>query len=108
MCLLSLQEGMLRRSSTAVSVMCVSSTINTGGTAIIDRNDVLIYDSLYNVVDENTIKLLGRLFSRKIRGKKMQCLQKQSGSKDYGLFGSVSTSLAHCVDPTKIQFNNQT
>ena len=69
MCLLSLQEGMLWRSSTAVSVMCVSSTINTGGTAIIDRNDVLIYDSLYNVVDEDTIKLLERLFSRKIRGK---------------------------------------
>ena len=64
---------------------CVSSTINIGGTAIIDTNDVLIYDSLYNVVDENTIKLLERLFGRKIRAK-MQCLQKQSGSKDCGLF----------------------
>ena len=83
----------------------VASSINIGGTAIIDKDDVLIYDSLYNVVDENTIKLLERLFGRKIMAK-MQCLQKQSGSKDCGLFAlAVSTALAHCVDPTKIRFD---
>ena len=82
----------------------VISTVPVGGCSIPEES-VFIYDSLYTTVDQGTMRLLQKMFGKKI-ALSMQSIQKQVGSKDCGLFAlAVSTAIACSIDPTKILFD---
>ena len=63
-------------------------------------------NSLFTSIDDGTMHLLEKLFGRKVTVE-IAAIQKQVGSKDYGLFAiAVLVSLAHNTDPAKQQSIN--
>ena len=81
------------------------STIHIDGASIAGANDVVIYDSLYSSVDEETMVVLKRLFGCNMNVK-MPVIQKQLGATDCGLFAiATAVALVNLVDPTLKVFN---
>ena len=82
----------------------VASTINC------TRNEVKVYDSLFQYLDRDSIQLVKALF--RCGGidpqiKMIQC-RKQKGVKDCGIFAiAFATAIAHGLNPSRQNFNQQ-
>ena len=82
----------------------VASTINC------TRNELKVYDSLFQYLDRDSIQLVEALF--RCGGidpqiKMIQC-RKQKGVKDCGIFAiAFATAIAHGLNPSRQNFNQQ-
>ena len=73
------------------------------------ENEIIVFDSIFCNVDEETKKLICHLFqypsTKKIRVIKSQ---KQKGAKDCGLFAiAFATALAFGQNPSKLKFDQK-
>ena len=65
---------------------------------------VMVYDSVYSILDTATLDVIVNLFHSSMV-KMLKC-QKQEGGKDCGLFAiAYATAIGHRVDPTSVKLN---
>ena len=79
----------------------ITTTIGSKG------NNVLVFDSIFGNVDEQTKKVIFNLFQSS-SAKKLRVVnsQKQKGSKDCGLFAiAFATALAYGQNPSKLKYD---
>ena len=68
-----------------------------------NNNEVILYDSMYEEIDENTANVIYNLFNT--RTVKIAKCQQQEGAVDCGLFSiAFATSIAHGFDPTTVEY----
>jgi len=76
-------------------------------TTIGSKENVLMFDSIFGNVDEQTKKVIFNLFQSS-SAKKLRVVnsQKQKGSKDCGLFAiAFATALAYGQNPSKLKYD---
>ena len=66
-------------------------------------DEVLVYDSVYNSVDDDTVGIIKNLFC--CDNIKMVECQNQCGSNDCGLFSiAIATAIANGIDHIKLKY----
>lgn len=74
------------------------------------KNEVKVYDSLFQYLDRDSIQLIETLFwcdGIDTQIKMIQC-RKQTGAKDCGIFAiAFATAITHGLNPSRQNFNQQ-
>ena len=70
-----------------------------------EKNEVIVYDSVYSSLDANTVTILTNLFGA-LSSFQVANTRKQTGGKDCVLF-AIATLLACNFDPVKVTFVQQ-
>ena len=67
------------------------------------NNEVLVYDSVFNYLDDDMVGIIRNLFCS-YNIKMVEC-QKQHGSNDCGLFSIANaTAIVNGIDPKKLKY----
>ena len=67
---------------------------------------VHVYDSVYSSLDQSSAKLIQRIFHCSSCNIRIECVQKQCGSNDCGVYAiAYATAVAFGQDPTKVTFH---
>uniref|UniRef100_A0A1X7UDU7 Ubiquitin-like protease family profile domain-containing protein n=1 Tax=Amphimedon queenslandica TaxID=400682 RepID=A0A1X7UDU7_AMPQE len=68
------------------------------------NNDICIYDSFYNDIDDRTAKLINNMTHGKIHSSHVHSKLKKEGGTDCGVFAiAIATSLLYNQSPLKFQ-----